>query len=91
MKSPNVATRYLAWTALQKAGAAAVSVLDSMYASDPNPRFRARALWLLGQMDGKGSEMVQRAVQDKDADIRITGLRLARRLGLELPPSYLRW
>jgi putative membrane-bound dehydrogenase-like protein len=89
LKSPNVATRYLAWTALQKAGAAAVPVLESMYASDPNPRFRARSLWLLGQMDGKGSEMVQRAVQDRDADIRITGLRLARRLGLELPPIVL--
>ena len=86
LKSPNVSTRYLAYTALQKAGAAAISALEPMFASDPNPRFRARALWLLGQMEGKGSEIVQRAIRDADADIRITGLRLARRLGLELPP-----
>ncbi|MEY3175513.1 MAG: hypothetical protein RLZZ436_3427 [Planctomycetota bacterium] len=86
LKSPNVSTRYLAYTALQKAGAAAAAVLEPIFTADPNPRFRARALWLLGQMEGRGSEMVERAIRDPDADIRITGLRLARRLGLELPP-----
>jgi len=87
LKSPNVATRYLAWTALQTAGtAAAAAALEPMFASDPNPRFRARALWLLGQLEGNGTVMVNRAIRDADADIRITGLRLARRLGLELPP-----
>ncbi|HQX53631.1 MAG TPA: NPCBM/NEW2 domain-containing protein, partial [Planctomycetaceae bacterium] len=45
LKSPNNATRYLAFTKLKESGAAAEAVLAKMFESDPNPRFRARALW----------------------------------------------
>jgi putative heme-binding domain-containing protein len=47
---------------------------------------RARALWLLGQIDGKGTQYVSTALKDNDPNIRITGLRLARLLGQELAP-----
>ncbi|MEQ9409625.1 MAG: NPCBM/NEW2 domain-containing protein [Fuerstiella sp.] len=84
LKSPNVATRYLAWQKLHSAGAEAESVLAKMYRDDPNPRFRARALWLLGQIEGKTSQYVSAAIADSNSDLRITGLRLARRTGQDV-------
>ncbi|MCA9047740.1 MAG: NPCBM/NEW2 domain-containing protein [Planctomycetaceae bacterium] len=84
LKSPNVATRYLAFQKLKSAGADAESVLGKLFADDPNPRFRARALWLLGQIDGRGRHWVETAIADDNSDIRITGVRLARRIGLDV-------
>ena len=86
LKSPNNATRYLAFTKLKESGVAAETVLAKMFESDPNPRFRARALWLLGQIDGKTQKYVDAAIADKDRDIRIAGLRLARRMSLDVIP-----
>ncbi len=86
LKSPNVATRYLAFTALRDFGADAESALSAMFANDPNPRFRARALWLLGMLDGKGQQYVDKAISDDSPDIRIAGIRLARRLELDVAP-----
>jgi len=80
--SPNVATRYLAFQKLKQSGAAAESALAKMFESDTNPRFRARALWLLGQIDGRTQKYVDAAIADKDSNIRIAGLRLARRMGV---------
>lgn len=86
LKSPNTATRYLAFTKLKESGAAAEAVLAKMFESDPNPRFRSRALWLLGQIEGKTQKYVDLAIGDKDKDIRIAGIRLARRRNLDAIP-----
>ena len=43
---------------------------------------RARALWLLGKIEGRGQHYVSQALADDDADIRVTAIRLARQLGL---------
>ena len=86
LKSPNTATRYLAFTKLKASGAAAEAVLAKMFESDPNPRFRSRAMWLLGQIDGKTQKYVDLAIADKDKDIRIAGIRLARRMELDVIP-----
>jgi putative membrane-bound dehydrogenase-like protein len=83
LTNPCSSVRYLAWTALHKMGQAAEPELQKLWHSD-NPRYRARALWLLGRIDGKGREYVGQALRDGDADIRITGLRLARQLKLDL-------
>ncbi len=80
LKSPNLATRYLGWTALRAMGENAKSSLLSMWKSD-NPRWRARALWLLVKIDGEGSNTFGRAVEDGDSDIRVTALRAARQAG----------
>ena len=48
LKSPNLATRYLAWTALAARGTAAEPALTDLFEHAANPRIRARALWLLG-------------------------------------------
>jgi putative membrane-bound dehydrogenase-like protein len=85
LKNPCSSVRYLAWKALHKMGKGAEGELLKLWHSD-NPRFRARALWLLGRIEGKGQHYVRLALKDRDADIRIAGLRLARQVQLELPP-----
>lgn len=77
LRSPNYATRYLAWTKLHDAGAAANSALKKLWA-DRNPRIRARALWLLANVKGQEDQWIKNAFADSDANIRIVGLRIAR-------------
>ncbi|MGE4549908.1 MAG: PVC-type heme-binding CxxCH protein, partial [Opitutales bacterium] len=79
LKSPNEATRYLAWHALHKQGKKAEPALKKLFA-DTNPRYCARALWLLGKIEGRGQHYVNLAIRNHHADIRIVGLRLARQL-----------
>ena len=76
LQSPNLSTRYLAWQKLNGMGEAAAPPLEKLYASE-NPRFRARALWLLSKIPGRGLAYVQEALKDKDPNIRITALRAA--------------
>jgi putative heme-binding domain-containing protein len=77
LKNPCLSVRYLAWTKLHEMQAKAEPALLKLW-SDANPRIRARALWLLGKIDGKGQHYVDLALKDENPDIRITGLRLAR-------------
>ncbi|TWT32823.1 PVC-type heme-binding CxxCH protein [Blastopirellula retiformator] len=86
LENPNMSVRYLAWTSLHNQGAKAEAGLKRMFESNPNPRVRARALWLLGKIEGRGADYVAAALADKDADIRITGLRLAKQLQLPIEP-----
>ncbi len=86
LQNPNLETRYLAWTALNKAQAKAESALLQLFTSSKNPRYRARALWLLGNIKGRGTHYVDLAVKDTNSDIRITGLRMARRLKQDVIP-----
>lgn len=78
LKSPNEATRYLAWTALHAMGEKALPALRAVFESDRNPRYRARALWLLGKLDQ--SKKMMETFDDKDPDIRVTAVRLARQI-----------
>src|SRR5690606_32807165 len=75
--STNSATRYLAFTALDRWGADAEAALQSLWESDNN-RHRAQALWLLSRMPTSGPGYIENAITDPDPDIRITGLRAAR-------------
>lgn len=86
LKSPNVATRYLAFQKLKESGKDAESVLSDMFRNDANPRFRARALWVLGEIDGLTDKYITAAIADDDSNIRITGLRLARRMNADVVP-----
>src|SRR5690606_28084677 len=76
LQNPNESVRYLAWHQLHEAGPEAERVLKPLW-TGKNNRLRARALWLLGQIPGKGPEYVQAALGDKQEQIRITGIRLA--------------
>lgn len=79
----NLTVRYLAWNALHEMGSDAEAALTKVYKSE-NPRHRARALWLLGKIDGKQSHYVKVASVDKDPNIRITAIRLARQNGYNM-------
>lgn len=79
LKNPNLEARYLAWTALHAMKEKAEPALLKLWKSD-NPRARARALWLLGKLPGKGRQYVDAALADRDPDLRLVGIRLARQL-----------
>jgi len=49
-----------------------------------NSRHRARALWLMGKIEGRSAHFVDMASKDKDPNIRILALRLARQTGTPL-------
>jgi hypothetical protein len=68
--------------ALHKMGRDAEPRLHDMYRGDDNPRMRARALWLLGKIEGRGEHYVNEALRDSEPSIRITAIRLAKQIGL---------
>jgi putative membrane-bound dehydrogenase-like protein len=83
LQSPNMATRYLAWTQLKASGAAAEDELRKLW-KGKDPRMRARALQVLARISGRTQAYVSEAIKDGDADIRIVGLRIARALDSQL-------
>ena len=83
LKSPNLSTRYMAWTKLHQSGDQAESLLRQLYRTGDS-RERARALWLLAKIDGKAQQYVTLAAQDRDEEIRATSLRIARQTGVDL-------
>src|SRR6266540_5384731 len=85
LRSPNHATRYLAWTALNGMGSKAEQELLNLY-EDDNARMRARALPLLARLENSGRKFLLGALQDKDPDIRIAALRSARQLKMDVIP-----
>ncbi len=85
LKNPNLAVRSMAWLNLHKQQAQAEPALLQMF-QGVEPICRARALWLLGQIEGRGQHYVDLALADADPNLRIVGLRLARLLKLDLIP-----
>jgi hypothetical protein len=83
LESPNLATRYLAWTKLHEMKEEAEPVLLSLWHGN-NQRWRARALFLLARIPGKGEQYVNAGMADGNSDIRITALRIARELKLDM-------
>src|SRR6185436_19731043 len=81
----NNAVRYLAWTELHRMQGAAESELVKLWKGN-DPRQRARAIQLLARIKGSEKKYVDAATKDKDADIRIVGLRTARLLKLDTVP-----
>jgi hypothetical protein len=83
LQSPNVATRFLAWTALRKMGADAEPALAKLAASG-DPRMRARAQQLLTRIEGRENHYAAIALKDPDPNIRVAGLRIAREFNLDV-------
>jgi len=82
LQSPNLATRYLAWKALEKFGKSSENELVKLYNAD-NQRMKARAFWALCKLiDGK--KYTELALADTNPDMRIAGLRAARQLKLDV-------
>lgn len=81
LKNPNLATRYVAWQALRGFGAKAVPALKQL-ATDENPVYRARALWLLAAIPAGSGDQVAEAAKlaaaDADPSVRSMALRILR-------------
>ncbi len=86
LESPNLAARYMAWQKLHGQGAAVEKDLSDIFNNSDNPRFRARAFWLLTKLPGKGAEYVNKALKDKNEDIRISAFKAARELKMDPIP-----
>jgi len=85
LQSPNLSTRYLAWTRLHELQGKAEDELLKLWKKG-EPSMRARALQLLARIPGREQRYIQQAIKDSNPDIRITGLRIARELKLDVVP-----
>jgi putative membrane-bound dehydrogenase-like protein len=85
LQSPNQAARYAAWIKLHEMQGKAETDLLKLWKGQ-DTRMRARALQLLARIPGSDSKYIEQAVKDSSPDIRITGLRIARELRLDLIP-----
>jgi len=85
LRSPNHATRYLAYEKLHAMGRGAEAALTQMYRGT-DPGERARALWLLARIPGRGMHYLVPASRDADPNIRIVALRAIRRIGADVVP-----
>lgn len=85
LQSPNMATRYLAWTELHNMDSKAEKALVKLW-KGKDARMRARALHLLARQKSGGEKYVLAALKDKDVDLRITGLRIARSIKMDVIP-----
>ncbi len=83
LASPNLATRYLAWQALEgplaKNPEAERELLVVWKGSDP--RQRSRALALLARVPNSGPSHLAEGLKDSDPNVRMAALRLARERG----------
>lgn len=77
LQSPNLATRYLAWQAVNKMQGKAESALQKVWEGS-DATMRARAWQLLVRIEGKEQKYLEKAVADKNQDIRNLALRYTR-------------
>ena len=77
--NPNMDVRYQGYQALVRMGSDAEAELQKLWKAD-NPRHRAQALWLLARVSDQPDTYTQEALKDKDANLRITALRLIRHM-----------
>ena len=85
LSSPNMSERYIAWQQFHKVGSQAEETLLKMWGSD-DQRIRARAIHLLARIEGIEKKYINKALNDNNPDIRITGIRIARERGLDMIP-----
>jgi len=89
LKSPNMATRYKAWTNLNNWGDQAKEALLKLWNSN-NSIYRARALWLLTQIEGKAEQYLDSGLNDPDPDIRVVSIRAARQIDSDNLETHLK-
>lgn len=79
LASPSLSTRHQGWEALESRldQPETLRELNSAWKANDS-RLRARVLPLLARVPGQGAKTLTDALKDKDADIRIAALRVAR-------------
>ncbi|HUE73097.1 MAG TPA: PVC-type heme-binding CxxCH protein [Pirellulaceae bacterium] len=83
LENANLNVRYHAVTSLVSIADKAHHPVEEAIEKAADPRLKARLLWVLAQMPGEGEEAVVMAALDNDADVRVTAVRIAQRLGLD--------
>jgi putative membrane-bound dehydrogenase-like protein len=86
LQSPNLSTRYLAWTKLHDLKDQAEKNLLSLWTSQADSHLRARALQLLARIPSRATQYVSAALKESNPDLRVEGLRIARALKLDVIP-----
>jgi putative membrane-bound dehydrogenase-like protein len=77
LKNPNLARRYLAYQALLKKGSEAKIALEKMFELETNPRMKARAFWVLNQMN-PSIERIANLSKNEIPELRMTAIRAAK-------------
>ncbi|MEM6843163.1 MAG: PVC-type heme-binding CxxCH protein [Bacteroidota bacterium] len=85
LQNPNLSVRYLSWQKLREMGDKAEAELAELTQSE-NPRWQARALWLLSKLEDKGEQYANQALQSENSDLRIAGIRMARQQNRDMIP-----
>jgi putative membrane-bound dehydrogenase-like protein len=80
LRSPNLATQFLARERLLAEGQTSVPALTDML-TDAEPNVRARALWLLDRIGGDARRLVVRHLRHTDEQLRALAVRILRRHG----------
>lgn len=83
--SPNVATRYMGWQALQSQDREQVerSLRKAYNSMEKRPRAKARLLWALGKFSQSPVDVVKLGLRAKNANLRAVAVRLARQAELD--------
>jgi putative membrane-bound dehydrogenase-like protein len=89
LKSPNLATQYLAREHLLAAGQASAPALRALVAGD-EPNYRARALWLLDRIGGDARTAVVEQLNSDNSTMRALAVRILRRHGQEFGHAILK-
>lgn len=77
LENPNLETRFLAFQALKKMGSRADAVLEKAFYTNENPRFRARAFWVLNQ-GPRSNEFIQKAYEQANPSLKMMAIRAAK-------------
>lgn len=88
--NPNLSMRYQGWKNLEAMGRNAEPALSEVFETNDNPRFKARAFWVLVKMDGLGEKYLEKAINHDNPDIRIAGIRAARQIETEQLVPYMK-
>lgn len=89
LKSPNLATQFLARERLLADREAGLPALKALLA-DAEPNNRARALWVLDRLGGDARDSVVAQLQSDSAEFRALAVRILRRHGQEYGDAILK-
>ena len=79
LRSPNLATQYLAREWILADGERSVPALERIQWVDADRNLRARALWLLDRIGGSGRALVRENLRNQEAAFRALAVRILRR------------
>jgi putative heme-binding domain-containing protein len=77
LENPNLEIRFLAFQALKKMGVKAEPVLENAFNTNENPRFRARAFWVLNQ-GPRSNEFIAKAFDQANPNLKMMAIRAAK-------------